>query len=98
MQDDPEKIAAVAETEVERLREALKTILGQGNNGSWADVVEPLVARFEVAAKFGADAVHNGTGAGAIAELLRSMAEKLDTACDRARTALNNGGDSDPTG
>jgi len=47
-----------------------------------------LVARIDVAATFGADAVHNGTGAKAIAEIMRAMAEKLDTACIRARTAL----------
>lgn len=47
--------------------------------GSWNEAVAPLITRFEIAANFGADAVHNGEGARALAELIKSMANILDT-------------------
>lgn len=72
------------------LRKAISAIRGSGNaSGTWMDCVGPLIARFEIAGKFNADAVHNGVGAEAIAELMRSMATRLDRACEIARTALN---------
>lgn len=61
-------------------RDALEVLLGSGKSGSWATCVEPLIARFDVAAQFGGDAVHNAEGSRALAELLRSMAAKLDRA------------------
>lgn len=73
----------------EELAGSLGTIQGSGNaQGAWMDSVTPLIARFEIAAKFEADAVHNGKGADALAKLLKSMAERLDTACAAARQSL----------
>ena len=73
------------------MREALEVILGNGKAGTWKECVEPLVARFDVAANFGGDAVHNPDGSRALAELLRSMAERLDLSVERARAALHQG-------
>jgi hypothetical protein len=42
-----------------------------------------LVARFRVAEKFNAQAVHNAEGSKALADLLEDMAAKLDHAQDR---------------
>lgn len=75
-------------TEIARLREALTVIRGSGKAGTWSAVTEPLVGRFDVASKFGGDAVHNAEGSMALAELLRAMASKLDNACVAARQAL----------
>jgi hypothetical protein len=44
----------------------------------WSEVVEPLAARFEVAAKFGQSAVWNATGSAAMAKLMRNMARIID--------------------
>ena len=72
-----------------RYREALQGMQGSGNAaGAWLEAVKPLVARFDIAAKFEADAVHNGTGAAAIAELMRQMAVRLDAAVTASRQAL----------
>jgi hypothetical protein len=85
MQADLARVTA----ERDAMREALSDMQGDGKqSGTWADCVGPLIARFEIAASFGADAVHNGTGAKAIADLMRSMAERLDRACLLARQAL----------
>ncbi len=77
------------EAENARKDAALKIILGDEDDaGTWHDAVQPLVARFDTAAKFGADAVHNGKGAEAISKLMATMAARLDTSVERARQAL----------
>lgn len=45
---------------------------------TWMDMVQPLVQRFEVAAKFDQQAVHNAQGSDAIAKLMKAMAGRLD--------------------
>lgn len=71
------------------LEAGLREIAGnKGTSGTWAEVTEPLVTRFDIAAKFNGDAVHNAEGAMALAELLRSMAAKLDIAASRADALL----------
>jgi hypothetical protein len=46
---------------------------------NWTEIVGPLAARFEVAAKFNSSAVWNPTGSEAMAQLLTAMARILDT-------------------
>lgn len=86
------RIASTKEAvdEIEALRVALKSILGGQKSaaGTWSEMVEPLVARFDVAANFGGDAVHNSEGSAAIAELLREMSARLDRSVNAARAAL----------
>lgn len=88
-----EAAAALARTALtdreKRLEVALLDLQGSGNStGTWMDAVTPLIARFTTAAQFNADAVHNGTGAQAIADLFKAMATRLDRAVEIARTAL----------
>lgn len=52
-------------------------------NKTWVELVAPTVARCEVAAKFGMNAVWNADGADALGKLIRTMAEKLDDAVRR---------------
>lgn len=68
---------------------ALETILGGGKAGTWTELVEPLVARFDVAANFGGNAVHNPDGSAALAELFREMASRLDKSVESATATLN---------
>ena len=49
----------------------------------WSEIAGKVAKRFEVAAQFGFNAVHNPTGAAAVAEILRTMGRKLDLAVDR---------------
>lgn len=77
------------QSQTDRLRAALTVILGSGKEGTWLALVEPLVARFDVAANFGGDAVHNPEGSAALAELLREMASRLDRSVEAARAALS---------
>lgn len=48
------------------------------SDNTWSSVVAPLVARCEVAAKFGHSAVWNAEGAAALGELLAEMARIID--------------------
>jgi len=73
---------------IAELEGALENILGNGDSEKWMTCVEPLIARFKTSAKFGADAVHNPQGSAAIAELLTSMAGRLDAAVAKANAAL----------
>jgi hypothetical protein len=84
-----EAAESISSSSGDALREALESLVGHGrNSGTWADLVKPLVARFEVAEKLGQEAVHNAEGSAAIAELLREMARKLDLSIATAETAL----------
>lgn len=47
-------------------------------DGTWLETVEHLIARFDVAAKFDANAVHGPAGSAAISALMRAMADRLD--------------------
>lgn len=82
--------AARLRRERDALRKAVSNILGgeKSASGTWGDMVEPLVARFDVAANFGGDAVHNAYGSAAIAELLRQMSQRLDRSVEAACQAL----------
>ncbi len=77
-----EEALAVAREGLERLRSA------GPDCGTWTDAVTPLIGRFELAAKFDANAVHNGDGSAALAELLRNMAAALDRCVDTTGATL----------
>lgn len=48
------------------------------DKGTWMEIVEPLVARCEVAAAFNGQAVWNAEGAAALGKILKGMAMRLD--------------------
>lgn len=54
---------------------------------SWHDVIDPIAARFEVAAAFGFDTVHNADSSKAIAKILRDMARIIDAEIDKQDAA-----------
>lgn len=75
--------------EISRLRDGLKEIIGNDPvEDTWEEVVQPFVERFNVAAKFGADAVHNGEGSKAMGELIGDMARRLDSAIIKIRALI----------
>ena len=51
-------------------------------SGPWSKMVAPLIGRFEVAAAFGKEATCNPTGSRAMADLMKTMAERLDRAVE----------------
>ena len=80
------------EAERDGLRATLYGIMGNNiDAGTWHDLVKPLVSRFETAAKFKGEAVHNAEGSQAISSLMQSMAERLDRSVRLARAALKGG-------
>ncbi|MFN7400358.1 MAG: hypothetical protein ACK5SX_15175 [Sandaracinobacter sp.] len=53
-----------------------------GRPDTWADAIDPLCQRLEVAAKFGQSFTFNSVGCAAHAEYIRAMAARLDLAVD----------------
>lgn len=52
----------------------------------WGPAIDPIAARFEVAAAIGGSTVHNSAGSAAMAKILRRMAQIIDSEiCVRAR-------------
>mgnify|MGYP001359785333 CR=1 FL=1 len=45
---------------------------------SWLEACKPIIERFEVAAAFNQNAVHNAEGSRAVGKLMRAMAARLD--------------------
>lgn len=76
---------------VAELEGAIGIILGgkKSEAGTWMEMVEPLIARFDVAANFGGNAVHNPDGSAALAELIRQMGTRLDASVGVARAILS---------
>lgn len=63
---------------------------------SWSELVGPLVARCEVASKFGQQAVWEAKGAEALGQLLKTMAALLDAhSTPTLRSPLTNTGERD---
>jgi hypothetical protein len=63
---------------LEAERDALR-VARHGSGEQWTKIIDPIAAKFEIAAKFKADAVFNNLGAEAVGQLLREMARIIDT-------------------
>ena len=69
--------------------------------GPWSTIVDPIAARYEVAAFIGGTTVYNAEGSAAMAKILRRMALIIDTEIkirttpqERALAAIADGEDS----
>lgn len=56
-----------------------------GEFDTWAEVVPPIVQRCEVAAALGQKTTFNAVGSKAMAEPMKAMADRLDTAVRERR-------------
>ena len=56
-----------------------RRVLLETNGGPWRELVQPIVAKCELATKLGQAVTFKGEGAHAVGELMRRMASILDT-------------------
>jgi hypothetical protein len=55
----------------------------QKPKGEWAEIMQPIIDKFRLAAKINQSAMWDAKGSAAMAELLTEMADKLDEGCRR---------------
>ena len=72
------------------LTHTLSSLSEKATRGEWTALVQPLVAKCQVAVNFGNAAVFNKEGAQALGDLLREMADKLDAAIASARLRVSD--------
>ena len=60
----------------------MNEVVQRRQNDTWSEILAPIVAKFEVGAKFGNGVFFNVKGCEALSKLLKEMAQKLDIACD----------------